>query len=150
MEPTTSGPAVVNATSVSLALAQELLAQVQASSRARSILTAAVVVDCGGHVVASAKMDGAQLGAMGLASDKAFTAAAFGHPSSRWTHSSTPGNKDWGLGSSLGGRISVVAGGVPILVDGRLVGGLGVSGAAADVDEQCAREALQEAGLGDI
>lgn len=141
-----SQPAVYSP-QVSLAIAQELLQNVQASSLNRSLATAAVVVDPGGNLVASARMDGAQLGAIGLAGDKAFTAVAFGHPTSKWTQSSEPGNKDWGLGATLAGRIVVIPGGLPIYHDGQLIGGLGVSGAAADVDEECAAEALRATGL---
>lgn len=132
---------------VSLALAQRLLMQVQVSAEERGVAMAAVVVDTGGNVVASARMDGTQLGAIGLAADKAFTAAAFGYPTSRWTESSAPSGQDWGLAATLGGRIVVIPGGVPIIHDGKLIGGLGVSGAAAHVDEACATEALDVAGL---
>ena len=142
-----SSESILHTAQVSLALAQQLLVQVQLRSEERGIATGAVVVDPGGNVVASARMDGSQLGALGLAEDKAFTAVAFGHPTSRWTESSIPGGPDWGLAATLRGRIVVVPGGVPIFHEGILVGGLGVSGAAAHVDEACAEEALAVAGL---
>lgn len=138
---------IVHQPQVSLALAQRLLLQVQVSAEERVVALGAAVVDVGGNVVASARMDGAQLGSLGLATDKAFTAVAFGYPTSQWTESSVPGGPDWGLAATLAGRIVVIPGGVPIFHEGTLVGGLGVSGAAAHVDEACAKEALAVAGL---
>jgi uncharacterized protein GlcG (DUF336 family) len=43
----------------------------------------------------------------------------------------------------------VFAGGVPVVVGGEVVGGLGVSGAAASVDQACAQAGLRAAGLTD-
>jgi len=93
------------------------------------------------------RMDGAQLGALPLAVDKAFTAVSFGHPTRAWAESSAPGGSDWGLGTSLGGRAVVFPGGVPLFADGELVGGLGVSGAASTVDEACAEAAARACGV---
>jgi len=100
------------------------------------------VVDTGGNVVAAARMDGAQLVALPLATDKAYTAVAFGRPTEAWAESSAPGGSDWGLSTVLQGRLVVFAGGLPIVVEGELVGGLGVSGGPAEVDRACAEAGL--------
>lgn len=113
----------------------------------RGLALAAAVVDRAGHVVATTRRDGAQFAAMSLAVDKAWTAAAFGAPTSRWARVSIPGGSDWGLAGSVGGRTSVLPGGVPLFSDGALVGGLGISGAAGVVDEECAAEVAALAGL---
>ena len=147
MNLTTPSERFVTRSQLSLALAQQLILQVQLASQRRGISTAAVVVDGGGNVLATARMDKAQLGALGLATDKAFTAVAFGQPTSSWTASSEPRGKDWGLAATLRGRVTVIPGGVPVYHDGGLVGGVGVSGAAAHIDEECANEALVAAGL---
>lgn len=138
---------VVAAGNVSLELAQQLLAGVCVEAQARSIPMGAAVVDRGGQLVAAARMDGAQLIAVPLALDKAFTAVACGRPSEAWATSTQPGGKDWGFATVLGGRIVVFAGGVPIVVDGEVVGGLGVSGGPAEVDKACAQAGLAAAGL---
>jgi glc operon protein GlcG len=141
-----AAPLVV-APDMSLAIATTLLDAVAARADDEGICLAAVVVDRGGNPVASARMDGAQLGAMSLALDKAVTAVSFGHPTRAWSVSSAPGGSDWGLAHTLGGRAVVFPGGVPVFADGALVGGLGVSGAASDVDEKCALDAVQAAGV---
>lgn len=132
---------------VSEALAASIITEVRAVCAQRGLALAAVVVDRGGSPVASTRRDGTQLGAMSLAADKAYTAVAFGAPTSRWASVSAPGASDWGLAGTLGGRAVVFAGGVPLYLDGELVGGLGLSGAASTVDEECAADAVLRAGL---
>jgi uncharacterized protein GlcG (DUF336 family) len=65
----------------SLEQALELPARIRAEAEARSISLASSVVDAGGHVIASQRMDGASLGAMRLATGKAYTAVLWGMPS---------------------------------------------------------------------
>lgn len=132
---------------VSSATAQRLVAEVHAECERRGLRLAAAVVDAGGNLVAAARMDDAQLGALGLATDKAFTAVSFGFPTSAWVSSSAPGGSDWGLGSTLGGRAVVFPGGIPLFHDGRLIGGLGVSGTASTIDEECALAAAAACGI---
>lgn len=144
---TVGAPALVARRDVGLGLALDLLDGVRRAAEQRGVALGAAVVDTGGNLVAAARMDGAQLIAVQLATDKAFTAVACGRPSEAWAESSRPGGPDWGFTTVLGGRIVVFAGGVPVTVDGTVVGGLGVSGAAADVDRACAEAALAAAGL---
>ena len=132
---------------VSLELAHRILAGVQAEAERRGAAMGAAVVDAGGNLVAAIRMDGAQLVALPLATDKAFTAVALGAPTETWARSTAPGGNDWGMATALGGRLVVFAGGLPIRVDGALIGGVGVSGAAAAVDRACAGSGLAAAGL---
>ena len=134
---------------ISLELAQTLLAGVRAEADSQGKAMGAAVVDRGGNIVAALRMDGAQIVAVPLAIDKAYTAVACGLPTEQWASSTQPGGGDWGFNTTLGGRIVVFAGGVPVVVDGDVVGGLGVSGAAASVDKACAEAGLRAAGLTD-
>ena len=113
----------------------------------REVAMGLAVVDTGGQVVATARMDGAQLIAVDLATDKAYTAVALGQPTEAWAASTQPGGSDWGLCTTLGGRLVVFAGGLPVKVDGHVVGGIGVSGSAATVDRACAVAGLAAVGL---
>jgi uncharacterized protein GlcG (DUF336 family) len=63
-----------------------------------------------------------------------------------FTESTQPGGGDWGW-NTTDERIVVYAGGIPLLADGKLVGGLGASGGAADEDEACVVAAAQAVGL---
>jgi uncharacterized protein GlcG (DUF336 family) len=138
---------LVLAPDMSLEVAELLLAAVKAEALSRGLSLAAAVVDRGGNTVASMRMDGAQLGAGSIALDKAVTAASFGFPTAAWTTSSAPGGSDWGLAHALGGRTIVFPGGVPVFARTDLVGALGVSGAASEVDEACAVLAVRAPGL---
>jgi len=140
MMPLTSCP------DMSLASAELLAHGVRQHAASLGRAVAVVVVDRGGNLVTSARMDGSQLGASSLALDKAYTAVAFGRPTSAWSQSSSPGASDWGLVGSLSGRTSVIAGGVPVYVEGQLVGGVGVSGGPSAIDEECAEKSLAAAG----
>ena len=132
-----------------LDLAQQILAGVRAEAERRGAAMGAAVVDAGGNLVASVRMDGAQLVALPLATDKAYTAVALDAPTETWADSTTPGGADWGMASALGGRLVVFAGGLPVRLHGVLAGGVGVSGSAAAVDRACAEAGLAAAGLTD-
>jgi uncharacterized protein GlcG (DUF336 family) len=93
-------------------------------------------------------MDGAPLGALPIAADKAYTSALWGMRTGEAAEASLPGNGDWGFATTLGGRMIVFAGGVPILIDGAQVGAFGISGGTSAEDEACALAALAAAGLG--
>lgn len=132
---------------VGLDLAQAVLQGVRDEAGRRSVAMGAAVVDLGGRVVAALRMDGAQVPALDLAIDKAFTAVSFDFPTEFWASSTRPDGSDWGLSTALGGRFVVFAGGLPIRAGGALAGGLGVSGAASAVDRACAEAGLRAAGL---
>jgi uncharacterized protein GlcG (DUF336 family) len=130
----------------SLELALELLARVRDEAESRSLELAMCVVDAGGHVIASQRMDGAALGAMRLAVGKAYTAVLWGARTGDFTESTQPGGADWGW-NTTDEQIVVYAGGLPLVVDEELVGGIGASGAAADEDEACVAAAARALGF---
>ena len=130
----------------SLALALRLLDGVRAEAEARSLALAMCVVDAGGHVIAEQRMDGAALGAMRLAEGKAYTAVLWGTRTGDFTESTQPGGADWGW-NTTDPRVVVYGGGIPLLADGALVGGLGASGGLADEDEACVVAAAQSLGF---
>jgi uncharacterized protein GlcG (DUF336 family) len=130
----------------SLEHALAILESARDEAERRSLSLAVAVVDSGGHVVASQRMDGVALGAMQLAVGKAFTAVLWGIPSGSLAASTQPGGDDWGF-NTTDPRIVVYAGGVPLFDDGRLVGGVGASGGAADEDEACVMAAAKALGF---
>lgn len=130
----------------SLDQALELLAAVRAEGESRALMLAISVVDGGGHVIASARMDGAALGALQLATGKAYTAVLWGTSSGYFMHTTQPGGEDWGF-NVTDRRVVVYAGGVPLYADGALVGGLGASGGTAAQDEECVAAAARALGF---
>lgn len=103
---------------------------------------AVAVVDGAGNLVAVERMDGAQLVAVPLAIDKAWTAVACAAASDAWAASTIPGGDDWGMSTALGGRIIVLPGGLPVMDGDGLIGGIGVSGGYGHEDKRCATAAL--------
>jgi uncharacterized protein GlcG (DUF336 family) len=127
---------------IDLAIALRMVAAAHAEAERRSILVSASVVDAGGHLVAFGRMDGAEIAGPVLAVDKAYTAVANRTATSELARLAAPGGELFGLHANGGGRFVIFGGGVPILVDGIVVGGVGVSGASAAEDEACALAAL--------
>jgi len=105
------------------------------------------VVDESGVLKAIERMDGAPLISVQIAQDKAYTAAGFGIPSHAW-HDFIKDDPPLAAGAPTGiDRLVVFGGGFPIMVDGALVGAVGVSGGHYTEDMQVAEAGLSAAGL---
>jgi uncharacterized protein GlcG (DUF336 family) len=128
-------------------LARRVVEFAHQRAEALGITVAVCVTDPAGHLIAAGRMDRAPFGAMLLAMDKAFAAAALMAPTGTWQSSSQPGGQDWGMHTSLGGRLIVYPGGAPMLDDGEMVGAVGISGGECREDDDCAHSAIERAGL---
>jgi glc operon protein GlcG len=110
-----------------------------AEARANNWAMAAAVVDPAGILVYFERMDDTQNASSEIAIDKARSAALFRRPTKTFQDSVERG----GIGlrvMALRGAIPV-EGGVPLVINGQIVGGLGVSGGTAEQDGQCAKAA---------
>ena len=127
------GPTITSAQAkqaVSLALAE---------ARKNNWTMAAAVVDPAGILVYFERIDDTQNASSQIAIDKAYSAALFKRPTKTFQDSIERG----GIGlrvMALRGAMPV-EGGVPLVVDGKIVGGLGVSGGTAEQDGQCCKAA---------
>ncbi|MDI2130007.1 GlcG/HbpS family heme-binding protein [Yinghuangia seranimata] len=126
---------------ISLDEAQLLCAAAVGAARERDVAVSVAVVDGGGNLVAFARMDGAEIAGPALAVDKAYTAVANSCATHELTEASAPGGGLYGLHAASGGRFVVFGGGVPLRWQGRIVGGVGVSGAADAADDIACAEA---------
>jgi uncharacterized protein GlcG (DUF336 family) len=99
------------------------------------------VVDAGGNLVSHIRMDGAWIGSVDVAINKAFTARAFDLPTADLAADSQPGGQFYGIQESNKGRIMIFAGGIPLKRDGVVVGAVGVSGGDGDQDTAVAEAA---------
>ncbi len=104
------------------------------------------IADDGGHPLLIERMDGARITGPQIAWNKAFTAA--GHKRSTHLFNKTPngpalpGNEAFGIQLSFEGRFAVFVGGFPVVVDGEVVGGIGLSGGNGEQDTACGVAAL--------
>ena len=99
------------------------------------------VVDAGGNLVSHIRMDGAWIGSVDIAINKAFTARAFDLPTADLAADSQPGGQFYGIEQTNEGRVVIFAGGVPLKRDGQVVGAVGVSGGDGDQDTAVAEAA---------
>jgi uncharacterized protein GlcG (DUF336 family) len=96
------------------------------------------VVDAGTNLKAFIRMDGAWLGSIDIAINKAFTAKAFDISTKALGENSQPGDQFFGINVSNHNRVMIFAGGVPLTVDGKIVGAVGVSGGSGVQDQTVA------------
>ena len=96
------------------------------------------VVHSGGNLIAHERMDGAWIGSIDISINKAFTSRAFDIATKDLAKDSQPGGQFFGIQESNGGRIMIFAGGIPIILNGEVVGAIGVSGASGQQDQSVA------------
>ena len=105
----------------------------------------AAVVDPSGNLVAYLREAGSFLPSTTIAQDKAYTAAGFGLPSAA-LYGLVKDNPALREGIAQRDRVVMFAGGYPILAQGRLLGGIGVSGGSEEQDCECALAGLAAIG----
>ena len=132
----------------SITSAAALVAVQAAVAHGRSIgkSVVAAVVDVGGDLTACLRADGAFKPSVGIAQDKAYTAAVFGASTDALSQALSA-NPALHQGISLRPGVVLFAGGLPIVADGKIIGGIGVSGGSEDDDRACARVGLAALGL---
>ena len=96
------------------------------------------VVDAGNNLTAFARQDGAWLGSIAVAQDKAFTARAFDAATDDLYEKAQPGGSLYGIGVSNDGRVITFPGGVPLADGDDIVGAVGVSGGEVAQDQEVA------------
>jgi glc operon protein GlcG len=101
---------------------------------------AVAVVDPGGNLVYFEKMDNTQLGSVEVAIEKARSAALFKRPTKALQDTLAAGAEGLRV-LRLSGAVPV-EGGVPIVMEGNIVGAIGVSGGTSQQDGQCAKAAV--------
>ncbi|MDR2324117.1 MAG: heme-binding protein [Acidovorax sp.] len=106
------------------------------------------VVDAAGVQAAFVRMTGAPLHSMDIATDKAYTAVSFGLPTGLWHEALAQHSPAVRQGLALRPRFVGFGGGLPIVVEGARIGGIGVSGGSEQQDEIIAGAGLQALGLG--
>jgi uncharacterized protein GlcG (DUF336 family) len=128
---------------IDLAAALQLVTAAHERAAGAGARVSAAVVDAGGHLVAFGRMDGAEIAGPTLAVDKAFTAVSQSTSTAELAVLAGPGGPLFGLHANGGGRYVIFPGGVPLHRDGRIVGGVGVSGGTVEEDEACAQAAAE-------
>lgn len=123
--------------SVSLENAKKVAAPALAEAEKNHWSMAVAIVDTSGNLVYYEKMDNTQLGSANFAIDKARSAALFKRPTKAFQDALAGGGDGLRI-LGVGGAVPV-EGGLPLVMDGKIVGAIGVSGGASAQDAQCAK-----------
>jgi glc operon protein GlcG len=125
---------------ITLEQAKRVMAAAELEAAENTWQVAITILDSGGNLVMFHKVDNAQLSAIGVSEGKARTALQFKRPSKDLDDAIARG--------SAGGRllalkdITPIEGGVPITLDGKIIGAIGVSGAISAQDTQVAKAGI--------
>jgi len=125
---------------ISLEQAKKIMAGAEAEAKKNSWNVCIVVLDSGGNVVMVQRMDGAQFGSIEVAREKAYSAVAFRRPTKAFDDALAQGGTNLRILRLPGA--SPLEGGIPIVVDGKLIGGIGVSGVTSAQDAQIGRAGI--------
>ena len=123
--------------------ARSIVEAAEAKARQIGVPQCIAVVDEGGHLLAFSRMDGGKISSVQVALTKAVSAATRRTPTGPM-----PSAQDAslllsiGLPLATGGSITPIRGGLPIVVDGQVVGGIGVSSGTEEQDVECAEAGL--------
>jgi uncharacterized protein GlcG (DUF336 family) len=129
--PNPYGPAI------SLENAKKAAAPALAEAARNKWTVAVAIVDPGGNLVYYEKMDNTQIGSANVAIDKARSAALFKRPTKALQDTLAAGGEGLRI-LRVQGAVPV-EGGIPLVIDGKIVGAIGVSGATSAQDAQCAK-----------
>lgn len=126
---------------ITLEQAKKAMAGAEAEARKNNWNVVIVVLDSGGNIVMINRMDGAQWGSIEVAREKAYSAVAFRRPTKVFEEAVGQGGVNLRILRLPGA--SPLEGGLPIVVDGKLIGGIGVSGVLATQDAQIGRAGIE-------
>lgn len=124
--------------SVSLEDARRVIAAAEAKAIELGVPQDIAVVDVGGNLKAHVRMDGANIGSIHIAINKAYTSIAFQCQTRDFSEITRPDADLFGLSDAHGGRLVVFPGGIPLVRDGKIVGAIGVSTGTIEEDQAVA------------
>jgi glc operon protein GlcG len=124
-------------TSISAEAAKKIAAAAIAEARKNNWAMAVAIVDTGGYLVYFERMQDTQLGSVQVSIEKAKSAALFRRPTKSFQDTVAGGGEGLRI-LGLPGAIPV-EGGIPIIVDGKLIGAVGASGGSSDQDGRTAQ-----------
>ena len=122
---------------ITLEHAKKALAGAEAEAMKNRWNVVIAVLDSGGHLVAMHRIDGTQLGSIEVARQKAHSAVLYRRPTKVFQDLVAQGGANLRLLALAGA--SPLEGGIPLVVDGKIVGAIGVSGVTSEQDAQIAR-----------
>jgi len=114
--------------------AKRMIGAAEAEAARLGIAYNIAVVDAGGHLLAFVRQDGALIGSIDLAIDKAKTARIFDKKTSDLAALSQPGQPLYGIQESNAGKVVIFGGGIPVTFNGDIIGAVGASAGTVEQD----------------
>ncbi|HTK89005.1 MAG TPA: heme-binding protein [Verrucomicrobiae bacterium] len=122
---------------INLEQAKKAMTAAEAEAKKNNLSMVIAILDSGGLLVMLQRLDNTQWGSIEVAKDKAYSAVAFRRPTKAFSDAIVQGGAGLRLLNLTGA--SLIEGGVPIVVDGKVIGSIGVSGGSAQQDAQVAQ-----------
>jgi uncharacterized protein GlcG (DUF336 family) len=122
--------------------ARLMLSAAQEKAREIGVPMCIAITDDAGNLIAFERMDGGKVTSTTIAIDKSYTASGAKKATHEYGEASQPGKPAYGIAAAIGGRLMVVGGGLPVMVDGACVGGIGVSSGTPAQDMEVAQAGL--------
>ena len=126
----------------SLAVAETMARRARKKAKELGVPVVFSAVDEGGNLVLLQRMEDALLGSVEVSAGKAYTANAFHMPTHELGQVARPEGMLYGIESANPGKIILFGGGFPYVVEGHVMGGIGVSGGTVEQDMEIARYAM--------
>jgi uncharacterized protein GlcG (DUF336 family) len=130
------------AVSLDLVDARRIIAAAERKAVEMGVPYNIAVADASGGLVAHIRMDGAWLGSVDIAINKAWTARAFDTSTEDLSQVTQSGQQGFGLNTTNDSRVVIFGGGIPIRRDGVVVGAVGASGGSVEQDVAVARAGM--------
>ena len=126
----------------SLASLQRMAKRAEEKAEQLGVPVVFAAVDRGGNLMLLQRMEGALLASVEIASGKAYTASALKMATHELGQAAGQDGPLYGIETAIPGKIVLFGGGFPYVVDGEVVGGIGVSGGTVEQDMEIARWAM--------
>jgi uncharacterized protein GlcG (DUF336 family)/catechol 2,3-dioxygenase-like lactoylglutathione lyase family enzyme len=132
-----------------LAYAKSIAERIETQSAQAGVPVAISIIDIHGNIILKHRMNGARVFAADLSERKAYTSALVGLRTSDLFPLVQPGQSLFPLMGVSGGRYCSMGGGAPLIVEGQLVAGVGISGGTVEEDVNILESALREPAAAD-
>jgi len=135
-------PLLRNSVKLTIEGAKIMLAAAECKAREIGVSMDIAIVDDGGNLLTFERMDGAKITSIDIAINKAFTAAGSKRGTHEYAELASPGKPAFGIYTSNQGRFMIFGGGLPIVIKGEVVGGIGCSSGTAEQDRLVAQAGI--------
>lgn len=127
---------------LNLETAKYLIEVAEQKARQMGLSSNIAIVDEGANLIAFHRMDGARIAGIDISQNKAWTSVAMQMPTANLAQSALPGAPSFGINTTNHGKLVILGGGIPFVINDKIIGGIGVSGGTSAQDSEVANAAV--------